>query len=107
MVYARFASLSVNCFVPLPKQVSIDLANCLGGPAAAAGSSRVAPGQSRQHCHDPPEQPSAPGWGNGWSILAFLILSLQLLFIAGYKEGGEYHSPAFPVSLFSPQDASE
>jgi len=31
LVYALFASLSVNCFVPFRKQVSIDLANCLGG----------------------------------------------------------------------------
>lgn len=32
VVYARFASLSVNFCVPLWKQVSIDLVNCLGGP---------------------------------------------------------------------------
>lgn len=29
-MYTRFASLSVNCCVPLWKQVSTDLANCLG-----------------------------------------------------------------------------
>lgn len=58
MVYARFASLSLNCFVLLWKQVSIDLANCLGrGPSAAAESHPVALSQSRQHCHDPPDSP--------------------------------------------------
>lgn len=57
MVYARFASLSVNCFVPFWKQVSLDLANCLGGQAAAAESHPVFLSWSRQHSHDPPDSP--------------------------------------------------
>lgn len=68
-MYKRFASLSVNCCVPLWKQVSTDLANCLGGPTAAAESHRVTPSKSRQHCHDPPDSPRLQGWDNGWSSL--------------------------------------